>query len=137
MGSYRDLEVWQMGRDLVVLCYRLCDRMPDSEKFGLISQIQRASVSVPSNIAEGAGRKTDPAFGAFLRNALGSVFELETLLTLATDPGFLTENSTTETTQLLKRLGIKIQNLMSSLKNGGVREELSDYGQPDDYLMTT
>jgi four helix bundle protein len=80
--SYRDLVVWQKAMDLVVECYRYVETLPRSETYGLISQVQRAAVSVPANIAEGHGRDH---LGDYLRHlsvANGSLMELETHLLL-------------------------------------------------------
>lgn len=78
--------------DLAVDVYKLMDSMPAEEKFGLTSQIKRSSVSIPSNIAEGAGRNTNLDFARFLDVSNGSSNELETQLILAQRLGFLTEN---------------------------------------------
>ncbi|MFY0607384.1 MAG: four helix bundle protein [Cyclobacteriaceae bacterium] len=83
MHKYKELEVWKMSMDLSEDIYKLTDSFPSDERFGLISQIRRASVSVPSNIAEGAGRNTKGEFKQFLGIAVGSLFELETQLLLA------------------------------------------------------
>jgi len=81
--SYRDLVVWQRAMDLVVDCYRLSRAFPDSERFGLTSQIQRAAVSIPANIAEGRGRRTTKEFIRHLSIAYGSLCEIETHLLIA------------------------------------------------------
>jgi four helix bundle protein len=78
MRNYRELQVWQKGIDIVIEVYRITEHLPKEEKFNLISQLNRAAVSVPSNIAEGCGRGTDAAFIQFLEYAIGSVFEIET-----------------------------------------------------------
>lgn len=78
--------------ELAVEVYKLMDSMPAEEKFGLTSQIKRSSVSIPSNIAEGAGRNTNLDFARFLDVSNGSSNELETQLILAQRLGFLTEN---------------------------------------------
>lgn len=85
ISSYRDLHVWQFAMDASVLLYEFSTQLPDTEKFGLISQMQRASVSIPSNIAEGWGRGTssDRQFLSYLRIARGSLFELETQIELS------------------------------------------------------
>src|SRR5687768_922524 len=82
IGGYKNLEVWQHGRRLVNLVYRATAKMPPSEQYGLTSQLRRAAVSVPCNIAEGWGRNSDGSFANFLRIARGSLAELETLLIL-------------------------------------------------------
>lgn len=76
--SYRDLIIWQKAIDLVLESYRLTRRLPTSERFGLIPQIQRASVSIPANIAEGHGRHHRDDYRQFLSIARGSLKELET-----------------------------------------------------------
>ena len=81
--SHKDLIVYQKALDLVEQVYRLSRSFPDSEKFSLTSQIRRASVSVPSNIAEGAGRKSKKEFVQFLYIAIGSLNEVETQLEIA------------------------------------------------------
>lgn len=81
--SFRDLEVWQIGLDLVETVYRLTAQFPKSELFGLTAQMRRAAVSIPSNIAEGQARSSSKEFLHFLSYALGSLAELETQLELA------------------------------------------------------
>lgn len=82
MNNYKDLKVWEKGMTLVELVYFLTKQLPDDEKFGLISQIKRCSISIPSNIAEGAGRNSNKEFIRFLSIANGSTTELETQLLL-------------------------------------------------------
>jgi len=84
-SSYKDLVVWQKAMVLARDCYRLTDPFPKSEVFGISSQIRRAAVSIPCNIAEGWGREGAKEFSYFLRIAQGSTKELETLLLLAND----------------------------------------------------
>ena len=81
--SYRDLRVWQEGMALAELCYQLTRTFPRDEQFGLTSQIRRAAVSIPANIAEGWGRESTGAYIQFLRVAQGSCKELETHAILA------------------------------------------------------
>jgi four helix bundle protein len=82
MKSFRDLELWQLSMDLVLDVYRATKEFPNSEKFGIMSQMQRAAVSIPSNIAEGSGRRNAKEFIQFLYIAKGSLAELETQLEL-------------------------------------------------------
>jgi len=72
LNSYRELEVWKKGLNLVKLLYQMTEKLPENERFGLTSQIRRAAVSVPTNIAEGWGRETVKNYIQFLRNARGS-----------------------------------------------------------------
>ncbi len=81
--NYKDLEVWKASMDLASLVYELTSKMPGEEKFGMISQMRRCSVSVPSNIAEGCGRSSHKQLSNFLDIANGSLFELETQLILS------------------------------------------------------
>ena len=81
--NFRKLEVWKMAIDLVKKVYLITATLPSLEKFGLVSQIQRCAVSIPSNIAEGSGRSTDKEFAYFLKIAISSSYELETQLIIA------------------------------------------------------
>lgn len=90
--SYRDLVVWQKGIDLAKLLYSLAATLPPEEKFVPVSQLRRAAVSVPSNIAEGQARHTTGEFIQFISHAKGSVAELDTQLYLSVQLGFITEN---------------------------------------------
>jgi len=92
MHNFKELKVWQKARKLVKDVYLTISLFPEEEKFGIISQIRRASVSIPANIAEGAGRNTNNDFGRFLDIANGSCFELETLLILAVDLDYLSKS---------------------------------------------
>jgi four helix bundle protein len=83
MQSYKDLLVWQKAMALSVLCYELTSTFPKGEMYGMVAQIRRASISIPSNIAEGHGREQTRSFIQFLRIAQGSLKELETHLLLA------------------------------------------------------
>ena len=83
--NFKELKVWQISRELVKNIYLATLEFPHEEKYGLISQIRRASISVSSNIAEGSGRGTNKDFSRFLNISLGSAYELETQLILAFD----------------------------------------------------
>ena len=88
LRDYRDLLVWQKGMTLAKAIYQVTQAFPDTERFGLVSQMRRAAVSVPSNIAEGQARNTTGEFVQFLSHAVGSVSELDTQLTLSAQLGF-------------------------------------------------
>jgi four helix bundle protein len=92
--SYRDLVVWQKGIALAKLIYALTRTFPAEEKFGLVSQMRRAAVSISSNIAEGQARHTTGEFIQFISHAEGSVAELDTQLHLAVELGFATDQQT-------------------------------------------
>ncbi|WP_421773985.1 four helix bundle protein [Gracilimonas sp.] len=89
--THRDLQIWQKSMQLVTRVYQAVDDFPDFEKFGLISQIRRSSVSVPANIAEGFGRRSKKDFRRFLNISMGSLFELQTELEVSFNLGFLDE----------------------------------------------
>jgi four helix bundle protein len=93
VSSFEDLEVWQMGRDLVTAVYRLTASLPQSEAFGLTSQIKRAALSVPANIAEGFGRYHYLDKAKFYLNARGSLYELKSHLLIAQELGYLKEET--------------------------------------------
>lgn len=82
-GKIQTLEVWQVGLEVTEQVYRLSTNWPSDEKFGLISQARRAAVSIPANLAEGVGRGSPAEIARFSRIALGSAYELHTLLHLA------------------------------------------------------
>ena len=90
MHNFKELLIWQKSRTLVSEIYLLLANFPEDEKFGIVLQMKRAVVSIPSNIAEGAGKGSNKDFNRFLDIAIGSAFELETQLYLAFDLSFIT-----------------------------------------------
>lgn len=88
-GGHKNLDAWKKSVNLVVEIYKLTSCFPQEEQFGLISQIRRSSVSIPSNIAEGAARNSNAEFIRFLNIAQGSLAELETQLIISRELGFL------------------------------------------------
>ena len=88
---HRNLIAWQKGMDLVLEVYKLTQNFPERELYGLISQLRRAALSVPSNIAEGAADRTQAQFSHFLSTALGSLNEIDTQLELSFRLGYLSE----------------------------------------------
>jgi len=89
MHKYKDLKLWQKSIDLVTSVYLLTRSFPNDEKFGLVSQINRSAVSIPSNIAEGAGRNSDKEFIQFLSIAQASSYELETQLIISKNLNYI------------------------------------------------
>ncbi len=90
--NFRELEIWKDSKNLCVYIYKLTGLFPKTEMYGITSQINRAAVSIPSNIAEGAGRNSNKDFSRFVTIALGSAFELETQLIIASELNFIKEN---------------------------------------------
>ena len=91
MQRYRDLEVWKRSHALVLRIYGVTKTYPDDERFGLTSQLRRAAISVPANIAEGSKRKTNQDFARFLNISEGSLSETDYLLLCSKDLGYLSE----------------------------------------------
>ena len=87
--NHKDLEVWKLSIDLVDAVYRMSKTFPPEELYGLVSQMRRAAVSIPSNIAEGAARASKKEFTQFLYMALGSVTELETQTIISKRLGYI------------------------------------------------
>ena len=90
--NFRELDVWKRAMLIAKQVYVLTEQFPTEEKFGITSQIQRAAVSIASNIAEGAGRGSEKDFVHFLNIALGSAFEVETQMLLSKDLGYIEED---------------------------------------------
>ena len=89
MHRFKDLEIWKKSRLFCTSIYQISSKFPESEKFGLTNQLRRASVSIPSNIAEGSSRHSNKDFSRFLRITLGSAYEIETQLLIAFDLSFI------------------------------------------------
>ena len=116
-GSYRDLVAWQKGLDLVVEIYRITERFPKSEIYGLTSQLRRAAVSVPSNIAEGQAHFSRQEFRHFLRHSRGSLAELETQVLIAQKLGFLEERIAARALQKIYEVNRILAGLIASLNS--------------------
>lgn len=101
-GSYKGLIVWQKSIALVREIYKLTAEFPNEERFGIVSQMRRAAVSIPSNIAEGQARRTTPDFIRFVSNAEGSLAELDTQLIIAVDLKLCDANIAKETFSLIE-----------------------------------
>jgi four helix bundle protein len=113
--SYRDLEVWSLGLDLVETIYRCTSEFPKNEIYGLAAQMRRAAVSIPSNIAEGQARSSSKEFLHFLSFSLGSLAELETQLGLTARLGYSATEISTALAQV-ELLGKKLHRLRTSIR---------------------
>ena len=100
--DFKRLIVWQKSMNLVDLAYDLIANLPSSERFNLIDQIRRCAVSIPSNIAEGSGKRTNKDFARYLSIALGSAYELETQLIICKRRGFGNKEIRLQTLNLLE-----------------------------------
>jgi four helix bundle protein len=124
------LDVWRDAMSLVEAVYRHSEKFPDSERFGLTSQIRRAAVSVPSNIAEGAARKSTPEYLRFLSMARGSLSEIDTQLQIAARLGYGPTDPSSA--GLVDRTFARLNALIRSLDGSkhSVREDFSPYESP-------
>jgi len=116
MHNYKELNVWKKARAFVKEVYLLAGNFPKEEKYGLASQIQRAVVSIPSNIAEGAGRVTSNEFHYFLNVAIASSFEVETQLILAFDLNYISEEDLEYALINVQEIQKMLTGLMKSIK---------------------
>ncbi len=116
INSFKDLKIWQKSIVLINQTYSLSNNFPSSEKFGLTSQINRASVSVASNIAEGWGRESKKSFIQFLRISRGSLFELDTLLIIAVNQNYLNDSDYDQLLMQINEIGKMINSLIFSIE---------------------
>lgn len=115
--SYRDLVVWQKAMDLVIAAYRTSDRFPPDERYGLTSQLRRAAVSIPANIAEGHGRTHRRQYRHHLAIARGSLAELETHLTIAVRLELISREDGTECWRLSQEVGKMLTKVIQALRD--------------------
>jgi four helix bundle protein len=115
--SHRDLIVWQKAMDLVVTVYKISDQFPKTEIYGLTSQIRRAVVSVPANIAEGQGRRLVGEYINFLGNARGSLLEVDTHLEIAFRLDFIDGETNLAVMEQLSEVRRLLNGLLRSLEN--------------------
>lgn len=118
--SYRDLRVWNEAMELAAECYQMTRAFPREEVFGLTSQIRRAGASVPANIAEGYGRESSGSYVQFLKNAQGSLKELETHLLLAVKVDIVSREYVSPALDRASTVGKMLRGLMRSVQNTGV-----------------
>jgi four helix bundle protein len=114
--NYRELDVWQRAMDLVDAVYDLTERFPPAERFGLVTQLQRAAVSIPSNIAEGYGRKHRGDYLRFLSISRGSLCEIETQLLIAVRRKYATQDQIQPAWDLCQRVGQMLTRLVEALE---------------------
>ena len=117
MGTYKDLTVWQKSMTLVRRIYEITARYPEEERFGLVSQMRRCSVSIPSNIAEGYGRETERELSHFLFISLGSSNELETQLILSHSFQYVGEQDYLEIVDLNTEINKMLSSLIYKLRH--------------------
>lgn len=116
MQDFRDLSVWQRAHELALLIYKCTAQFPAVEVYGLTSQMRRAAVSIPSNLAEGCVRGTDPDFARYCSIALGSASELDYQVLLAKDLGFVSQTAFSELAQRIEEVKKMVNGLLQRLK---------------------
>jgi len=121
MHDYKKLNVWIDSKELVSIVYRITANYPKEEQFGIINQIRRSSVSIPSNISEGAGRGFDKEFVKFLKFAYGSSCELDTQLIISNDLDYLSDVDLEDLSGRLVSIQKKLFNLIKSLQSNEKR----------------
>lgn len=119
--NYRDLRVWQSAMELVVMAYKISERFPSNELYGLTSQIRRAAVSVPSNIAEGHTRASTKEYLHHLSIAQASLAEVETQIEIAFRLGYCTEQELNDVLSHSASLGKQLYSLRNSLQSRNPR----------------
>lgn len=117
MHKFKELQVWQKSVDLAVDLYKITKQFPTEEKYGLVSQINRCGVSIPSNIAEGAGRNSTGEFDHFLGISTGSSYELETQLIIANKLGYIEQEVLNTTVKQINDVQNMTFGLQKSIRN--------------------
>ena len=117
MRNFRNLEIWKEGIAIVKEVYRISDKLPKEEKYGLRSQITRAAISIPSNIAEGSSRDSEIEFKRFLEIVTGSLFELETQFIIINELGLINSDETKQLIALIVKEEKMIVGLINKIKD--------------------
>ena len=111
MVTHKDLDVWKIGIELIKQVYEITNLFPNEETYGLISQMRRSAISIPSNISEGAARNSKREFIQFLYISLGSLAELETQMVISTELGYIPQNS-----QIFSQIELLRRKLLNFIK---------------------
>jgi len=114
--SFEDLDVWQMGKELTLQIYEITNNFPKEEVYGLTSQMRRAALSVPANIAEGFGRFHFMDKAKFYLNARGSLYELKSHILIAIELKFLVNSNSKSIIKVIEDLSTKINNLINKTR---------------------
>ena len=124
IDNFEDLEVWQLGKELVLKIYDMTASFPKDEMYGVTSQVKRASLSVPANIAEGFGRYHFMDKAKFYLNARGSLYELKSHLLISKALGFSNNDTTEIILQSIQELSVKLNNLINKTRDLKRKESL-------------
>jgi four helix bundle protein len=116
MKDFRNLKVWQKSHDLTMVVYKETKNFPKEEIYGLVSQMRRASSSIPTNIAEGCGKHTDKEFANYLQISMGSASETEYLIFLSGELGYLTKTSTENMIESISEIKKMLASLIKTIR---------------------
>lgn len=116
MRNFRDYDAWNNAIELSLLIYKLTSSFPQDEKFCLKEQLHRAAISIPSNIAEGAGRSSGLDFAHFLDVAIGSAYEVETQLEIAKQLNYINEDDSKKVIELTRIIEMQIASLIKKIR---------------------
>ena len=122
MHNYKNLHIWQEGINLARKIYEVTSTFPSNEKYGIVSQMTRAAVSIPSNIAEGAGRNSNKDFANFLSIAIGSIFELHTQITICEQIGYIDQETAKQIDQQIYTLQQQITAYKQRIEGSAPRQ---------------
>lgn len=117
MHNYKELEIWKLSVKFCTPIYKATSKFPDQEKFGLVSQLRRAVVSISSNIAEGSSRSSDKDFIRFLEYSLGSCREVDTQILISNNLEFISEHEVLAISNDLNKIMVMINNFIKRLKS--------------------
>lgn len=116
MRKFKELQIWQSGIEITKAVYKVAEKLPNEERFGIRSQMTRAAVSIPSNIAEGSSRQSDTDFRRFLEIALGSLYELETQLIVLKELSIIDSKELEPLFEIIEQESKMINRFMSKVK---------------------
>ena len=116
MRTHKDLDIWKMSIELVKDIYEVAEKFPNIEQFGLVAQLRRASVSIPSNIAEGSARNSNKEFIQFCYISLGSLSEVETQIIISNELNFITKDISSNILTKIEVIRKKLLNFIKYLK---------------------
>ncbi|NQY07238.1 MAG: four helix bundle protein [Flavobacteriaceae bacterium] len=116
MHRFKDLEIWKQSRVFCSDIYRITSKFPDEEKFGITNELRRASISIPSNIAEGSSRSSNKEFCRFLEFGIGAAYEVQTQLLISADIGFLNNDDMDNTIEKITSIIKMMVKFKSTLK---------------------
>ena len=116
MRNFKELEIWTLGMEIVQEIYSISNNLPKAERYGLVSQITRAAVSIPSNIAEGCAKSSEKEFKLYLERALGSTFELETQILIIEELAMVESDNVPKVISMLQLEQKKLGSFISTIK---------------------